>query len=133
MSKAIYCLKIFLFRQEYKLNKREYDSVADICIFIIRCYVKAWFNTPNACFAPRQDLQLLRDLYSYRTINEKLFEVTLKKFINHLWYLAPEAIGLAFFDDNISYDSKIKMAQALKNDSESNVDEDSMNLEKFYV
>jgi len=30
-----------------------------------------------------------------------------------IWYLSSETIGFAFFDDNISYDSKIKMAQAL--------------------
>lgn len=131
MSKAIYCLKIFIFRQEYKLNKREYDSISDICIFIVRCYVRAWFNAPNACFAPRQDLQFLHDLYAYKTIDEKLSEVTQKKFINHLWYLSPESVGFAFFDDEISDDTKIKMVQALKNDD--NVDgefEDLINLEK---
>jgi len=78
MSKAIYCLKIFILRQKYKLNKRENNSVRDICIFNVRCYVKTWFNAPNACFAPRQDLQFLRDFYDYKTIDEKLSEVTQK-------------------------------------------------------
>lgn len=118
MSKAIYCLKIFLLRQEYKLNKREYDSVRDICIFIVRCYVKAWFNAPNACFTPRQDFKFLRDLYDYKTIDKKLSEVTQKKCIDHLWYLSPELVGFAFFDDEISDDTKIKMVQALKNDND---------------
>lgn len=130
MSKAIYCLKIFIFRQEYKLNKREYDSVAEICVFIVRCYVRPWFNAPNACFAPRQVLQFLLDLYAYKAIDQKLSEVTFKKYINHLWYLSPETIGFAFFDGNISDDSKIKMVQALKNDIDSNEDIDTINLEK---
>lgn len=129
MSKAIYCLKIFILRHEYKLNKREYNSVRDICIFIVRCYVKAWFNAPNACFAPRQDLQFLRDIYDYKTIDENLSEVTQKKFINHLWYLSPESVRFAFFDFfEISDDTKIKMVQSLKNDN--NTDGDSINVEK---
>jgi len=42
--------KIFKFRQEYKLNKREYES-------IFYCYVKVGFNAPNApnaCFTSHQ-------------------------------------------------------------------------------
>jgi len=95
-------LKIFILRQEFKLNKREYDSVRDIYIFIVRCYVKAWLNASNACVAPRQDLQFLRDLYAYKTIDEKLSEVRQKKFINHQWHLSPESVGFAFFDTEIS-------------------------------
>jgi hypothetical protein len=56
----------------------------------------------------------LRDLYDYKTIDENLSEVTLKKIINHLWYLSPESVGFAFFDDEISDNTKIKMIQALK-------------------
>ena len=124
MSKALYYLKVFIFRQEFNLNKREYQSIIDTCIFIVRLYVKTWFNAPKAYFAPRQDLQFLRDLYEYRKVNEKISEVTLKKFVNHLWYLTSETVALAFFDDGISDDTKNKMAQALRNIENANINED---------
>jgi len=51
----------------------------------------------------------LRNLYAYKTIDEKLSEVPQKQFINHQWYLSPESVGFAFFDSEISDDTKIKM------------------------
>jgi len=79
MSKAIYCLKVFIFRQEFKLSKREYDSVGDISIFIIRCYIRVWFNAPNACFAQRQDLQF-NEIPSFINNNIESF-ISKKNFI----------------------------------------------------
>jgi len=108
MSKAIYCLKTFILRQEYKLNNREYNSVREICIFIILCYVKTWFNAPNACFAPRHNLQFLRDLYDYKTIDEKLSEVTQKNVSIIYGNLSPESVGFLIFDGEISDDIKMK-------------------------
>lgn len=35
------------------------------------------------------------------------------KFLNHLWYLGPEAVALAFFDPKLSLDTREKMLQAL--------------------
>jgi len=42
--------------------------------------------------------------------------------------LSTESVGFAFFDGEISDDTKIKMVQALENDN--NVDRDSIYLEK---
>lgn len=36
----------------------------------------------------------------------------------HLWYLGEEAVGLAFFDNNIPLDVKVKMVEAFKADAE---------------
>jgi len=76
-------------------------------LFIV--YFIEWFNAPNDCFAPPQDLKCLRDLYAYKTIDEKLSDITQKKCINHLWYLSPVSVGFAFFDSEVSDNTKIKM------------------------
>lgn len=35
MAKAIYCLKIYLFRNQFSLNTRELNGVRDICQFLV--------------------------------------------------------------------------------------------------
>lgn len=43
MAKAIYNLKLFMFKNQLKLSSKEGKSLNDICCFIIKCYVQAWF------------------------------------------------------------------------------------------
>lgn len=55
MAKAIYSLKIFLFRNEFKLTLKENNAFRDLCIFIVRLYIKQWFCAPVASRAPNLD------------------------------------------------------------------------------
>ena len=77
-------------------------------------YVKAWFQASSAPSAPRIDLQLLKDIYSYRKISESISKNALNKIIRHLWYLSEELVALAFFDDEVSNDTKHHMVTALQ-------------------
>lgn len=119
MAKSIYCLKIllllFLFRHQFKLTKKEEKGIKDICNFTVTIYVKYWYQASVASSAPRNDLQLLKDLSLFENISPALSKVALKKILGHLWYLSEELISLAFFDDEITLDTKQKMVQALKN------------------
>jgi len=36
MAKAIYCLKIFLFRSQFRLKQKDEISISCVCVFIIR-------------------------------------------------------------------------------------------------
>lgn len=40
----------------------------------------------------------------------------MKKFLGHLWYLSEELIAFAFFDDNVSSETKRKMVDAMHNE-----------------
>lgn len=113
MAKAIYSLKIFLFRDEFKLTANEKSGFSDICLFIVSTYVQAWFCAPRAVEAPNHDLQFLKKLVRYQTVDSTISRVALKKFVNHLWYLSPEAVALAFFDQKVSADTKRKMINAM--------------------
>ncbi|CAI6374941.1 unnamed protein product [Macrosiphum euphorbiae] len=64
--------------------------------------------------APFQDLQLLKSLVDYENIHKKISQSTLKKRCGHLWYLAPETVALAFFDTNLTIETKIKMVDSIK-------------------
>ncbi|KAE9542479.1 hypothetical protein AGLY_003340 [Aphis glycines] len=120
MAKAIYCLKIFMFRTSFELTISEEDGLRDICIFIVTIYIEAWFKAPSAAAAPYQDLLFIRKLYNYSSNDDDISRVALHKFRNHLWYLTPEAVALAFFDKTISNESKRKMIIKLNCKTHSN-------------
>lgn len=40
MAKAIYCLKIFLFRSQFNLTAKELNGIRDISIFVVKLYIK---------------------------------------------------------------------------------------------
>lgn len=117
MSKAIYSLKIYIFRDAFELSPEEEKSLLDVCLFVVFIYVRFWYAAPLAITAPNQDLQFLKAVYAYKTIDKCLSEAVLKKIRNHLWYLSPEVVALSFFDKNISVHIKRKMVKALTLDT----------------
>lgn len=98
---------------EFTLTEAEERGIRDVCGFLANLYVKAWTNAANPIEAPRQDFEFLKNLSEYEN-DLQIRQVTVAKFCNHLWYLAPESTALAFFDDNVSEDTKMRMVQALQ-------------------
>lgn len=105
---------MLLFRDQFKLSKPQLNGLRDVCVFIVRLYVKVWFGCTEAVEAPNQDLHFLKSLHEYTELDENLSNTMVKKFIRHLWYLAEEAVALAFFDSNVSYDTKRKMVTKMR-------------------
>ena len=101
MAKALYCLKIFLFRSQFKLTKAEVNRVREICIFLVGVYLKAWFQAPLTIQAPYHDFLFLQTIRNYRSTNEKISHAAVKKFCNHLWYLSPDLLLFSLFDPNV--------------------------------
>lgn len=114
MAKAIYCLKIYLFKKQFNLKKSEVTGLRHICLFIVEFHVKSWFNAIIAILAPNQDLQLLQNLIKYRSINAQVAEAASVKLRGHLWYLSEHLVGLSFFDKSVSHQTKLKMVKAIK-------------------
>lgn len=114
MSKLIYCLKIFLFRSQFTLTARESSAIREITIFIVRFYIKAWFMAPSSIMAPYNDLNLYKDLSRYSTINKEVSTAACKSLSGHLWYLSEKLVSLAFFDDRVASEEKLRMVEALR-------------------
>ncbi|XP_046601323.1 uncharacterized protein LOC124295418 [Neodiprion lecontei] len=121
INKAIYSLKIFMFRDQFSLSKREINSLRQICIFIILIYIKVWFTCSLAIEAPNNDLQLLKKLLLCEEIQSSVVQKALKKFSDHLWYMNEELAALALFDNNVSNEIKKKMCEAIINNKESKI------------
>ncbi|ESN98183.1 hypothetical protein HELRODRAFT_177430 [Helobdella robusta] len=58
MAKVIYCLKMYLFRNEFKLTATETKSLTEFCLFATHIYVPAWMLCPIPSDAP--DLPLFQ-------------------------------------------------------------------------
>lgn len=58
MAKLIYCLKIFLFRSQFRMTARELSALGHFNTFVLKVYLKAWFTCACASSAPQNDLQL---------------------------------------------------------------------------
>lgn len=114
MSKAIYCFKIFLFRDQFALSKKEKNGLRDICIFLIKIYLKVWFGSTSAISAPLQDLNFIKDMIQYSETDSEISAAIMKKMCNHLWYNAGFTVALAFFDSKVSYEEKRKMVKNLR-------------------
>ena len=114
MAKGIYCLKIFCFREQFKMNAHELQAMKRICIFTLTVYVKAWFSAPMTCDAPYNDLCLLQNIESYDAIDSQVAKVALNKMKGHLWYLSEDLVGLSLFSDQVNTPEKKLIVAALK-------------------
>ncbi|KAI5751469.1 hypothetical protein M8J77_007769 [Diaphorina citri] len=113
MAKAIYCLKIYLFRGQFQLTVKELSALEAICIFLVRIYCQAWFNSPKAHMAPYQDLKLLERLIEFQDIDKEIAERGLVKFSNHLWYFNSELVALALFDPTLPPEEKSRLPEKI--------------------
>ncbi|CAH1108328.1 unnamed protein product [Psylliodes chrysocephalus] len=77
-------------------------------------YIKYWFQAPSACSAPRNDLELLKDLKKNEDVTPVIARKAINKVCGHLWYVSEELIVLSFFDDKVGNETKKKMVEALK-------------------
>lgn len=129
MAKGIYCLKMLLFCEQFKLTVSEKRSLLEISCFIIRCYLESWICAPNPIAAPLNDINFLKKLVDFTKCNKKIGEVATKKFSNHLWYLNEESSVFSLFDDRVDNKTKSKMAKRLleMSDEENEIDEEGTN------
>lgn len=118
MAKTIYSLKMFMFRCQFRSTPRQLNGLRDVCVFVVRVYVKAWFECTEAIKAPNQDLNFLKALSSYTDVDVAISKATVIKFKRHLWYLAEEGVALAFFDSDVSHETKTKMLVKLNEEDE---------------
>lgn len=102
---------IYLFREQFKLTKKEISAVVEIMKFSIKLYVRAWCECPSAIMAPFNDLNLLQIFDQYA--NKKIANTAYKAFAGHQWYLFGPLVGLALFDHRVSIEEKQLMQEAM--------------------
>ncbi|KAG0713776.1 hypothetical protein GWK47_015469 [Chionoecetes opilio] len=112
MSKVLYSFKIWMFRGQFRLTKKEERGLQRLCLFVVRVYAKAWIEASFSVQAPRLDLELIKALGTYDKIDPEIGDVALSKLSSHLWYVSEELVGLSFFDSDVSCETKNAMVTA---------------------
>lgn len=126
MARAIYSIKMWLFRKQYEplqpgtgsrkcrgpsYSQQMWHHLQEVSLFVTRVYLR-WFESPAAHSAPRHDLALLCALSEYR--NTEIAKAATTAFERHLWYLSEILIAFAFFDDAVTTEEKRLMVVALQ-------------------
>ena len=65
MAKAIYSIKIWMFRVQFQLTAKEERGLRDMALFVVTMYAKSWFLAPNVLRAAQTDLDLLKALLNH--------------------------------------------------------------------
>ena len=116
MAKGIYCLKIFLFRRQFVLSKREMNALRRICLFTCPIYSSLWFAAPMPTSAPINDLKMLQLIDEFSNVDSQIASTADKKLRLHLWYLSEDLAALPLFGDDISNQEKQTIVAALQKD-----------------
>ncbi|KAK2708995.1 hypothetical protein QYM36_014581 [Artemia franciscana] len=59
LSKVIYGLKIWMFRGQFHLSKKEEKGLQDVCIFAACVYLRLWMRAPKPASARYHDYHLI--------------------------------------------------------------------------
>ena len=115
MARIIYCYKMWMFKKQFKLKLSEEQGLFQLLCFVSSTYMKLWFQAPQPARAPSNDLQFLKDLEKYNSVNSVIGKAAKKAFSRHLWYLNEITVGLAFFlDENIDPKQKVQMLKNMQ-------------------
>lgn len=120
MNRIIYSIKIYLYRKQFDLDIHELTGIQQFILFILKCYLKPWLETPFIEKAPKNDIEMIQNTRKLAKIIPNIVDAVLKKVKNHLWYLSHINVAFAFFDDNVSNREKREMIQNLRRPSLSN-------------
>lgn len=114
LAKAIYVLKIWMFREHIKLTRSEEAGLREVSLFIVLIYSRTWVEAPHACDAAVNDRSLLDDLVRYSALNEKISKAALITFRRHLWYLGTDLVGFSLFSAKVTTDEKRDIVKQMK-------------------
>lgn len=105
-----------MFRDQFAehLSPEDLEGLKQVCLFVIKHYLKAWFRCPIAAEAPFQDFNFMKTVSLDKALNKDLVPLIVEKMSRHLWYLQEETVGLAFFDDSIPTIIKDEMRERLR-------------------
>lgn len=113
MSKGIYCLKMFLFRHQFKTTKQEEQSITAMALFVALIYIRFWLDAPISSHAPYNDILMLTMLQKYAE-QLKMASTASTALQRHLWYLSEDLVGLSLLDERVPDKTKADCVLRMK-------------------
>ena len=97
MVKCIYVAKILAFSDKLNLDDGVFDGLHRFAVFCALYYVPHWLTTPHAIDAPANDLQFLKHMTEFQSIDAGIATTATAALNRHLWYLTEELAPLSLF------------------------------------
>lgn len=116
ISRGIYCLKMFLFRHQFKTTKREERGVSVMALFIALMYICFWHQAPLSSHIPHKDIMMLTEIQKY-TNKINVAATTSNAIQRHLWYLAEDLVGFFLSDDRVPDKMKADCVTRMKTEN----------------
>lgn len=114
MARAIYAMKLYLFSDQLNLDRKTIEALEKLCVFIVCIYAKSWLTCRFASEAAVLDIDFLKNIRAFRSIDKPVQEAVQEKFSRHTWYLSAEMIGLSLFSDNVPVAEKRTIVKKIK-------------------
>lgn len=112
MAKAIYSLKMILFRNQFKMTAEEVKGLMSVSLFTAVIYAKFWHRASLAEQAPLNDKMMLSHLQEYP--DDIIRKAALQSMCRHLWFFSEHLVVLSLFDDRLSSEVKVRMFHNFK-------------------
>ena len=106
MCRLIYCVKIYLYRDQLDKKVFDFDRILRFCVFGLKVYLKPWFLSSISTRAPSVDLEFVNSILKFE--DKALSAVAYKAFANHQQYFRTELVCLSLFDQNLPLGLKDK-------------------------
>ena len=120
MSKILYAIKMVLLQEQIAelpkgtvATKHQLEKLTEFVIFVCFVYIDWWLKCQSVKTAPFLDLNLYKTILEYTSVNKDISSSALRVLNRHLWYLTPEMVVLAIFDDQVPANDLRIMADKL--------------------
>ena len=108
----MYCLKIYLFQDQFNVTVKEKKGILDISLFVAFIYGQIWNEALLAEQVPFSNAKLLQQIQEYPNCTTAI--AAEKAFYCHLWYFFKHLVRSDFFDSCVDNNTKKDMAINLK-------------------
>ncbi len=114
MSKVIYIIKMSLLsHQLLSIHHSTKKNIHKMALFSVFIYMRSWFRAPLLASAASNDLELYRNLNTFKKISKKVSVSCCKVFQRHTWYLTEEMVVFSLFDRNLSLETRTALAMKI--------------------
>lgn len=120
MGKVLYVLKLTMLENEISNLPRgtitashQVPKLQEFAKFVSLVYFKWWAVCASSINAPWNDLNLVKDIIAYGSLNKLVSDSAKLAFSRHLWYLTAEMVPLSLFSEHVPETCRRKMAAKL--------------------
>ena len=102
MSKCLYILKLSLLQHQIDtISPQTKMKINTMASFILFVYIKFWFSSPSLTRAATNDIQLYKQITTFKRVDKNVSAAALVVLQRHTWYLTEDCISIALFDPDL--------------------------------